>query len=93
MKAKRDDIRRLALEKLSRLPHAQAAGAFFATPIGLELLEALEREFVDGDLVGPTVEETYFCLGGREVALYLRRLSKVSRRATPSIETGDTNVQ
>lgn len=73
------EVRQRMQQQLAQAPHAQAAGAFFATS-GQELLSHLEGMFVFGDLAGETPEETAFNLGAREVVLYLRRLRILKER-------------
>ena len=53
-------------------------------PGGQKLVELLEARFVRGDIVGDTVEETYFNLGAREVALFLRSVL-TNRQEKPNV--------
>lgn len=65
-----------AREELRRRLAERNAGAVrvLNTPDGKDLVEALERAFIFGDLLGETPEQTAFNLGAREVALWLRGL-------------------
>lgn len=53
---------------------ARAAQRLFDSEDGRLVLEVLEREYLYGQLVGDTPEQTFFNLGCREVVLRLRTL-------------------
>ena len=59
---------------------AGAARRLFSGADGREVLDALQREFFDGKLIGSTVEQTYANLGAREVVRYLRELRDYGTR-------------
>ena len=75
-------------EVLAKEPHVLAAHAFLATPAGSALRQRLEALFVRGELMGDSIEETYFNLGAREVVLYLTRLPIAVDRAAEAERTG-----
>jgi hypothetical protein len=49
----------------------------FSNESGKQLLAVLEAKFAGGDLLGTTVEGTYFNLGSREVVVYLQQLMAI----------------
>lgn len=75
-------MRRGSLQKVFEALEQQhaALGSVLVSSPGRKLLEALEAQFVDGDLLGETNEETAYNLGAREVVLTLRRLARAASR-------------
>ena len=65
---------RAAQEKLRSSPQAKGLRVLLASEAGQWLMGWLERQYVDGELVGETDAETYFNLGRRDVVVELRRL-------------------
>ena len=80
--------RKAKLEQaFAKLEQQQAAlGTVLVSSPGRKLLEALEADFIEGDLFGTTPEETAFNLGCREVVLYLRRLARAAQRTGVNLD-------
>ena len=56
---------------------SKKAGNFhklFTSPVGVEILEALEEEFNPDVLLGKTDAETNYNVGKRDVVIYIRQM-------------------
>jgi hypothetical protein len=79
--AKRNKEKLAAMRaRLLASPKYQAARAVAASPSGKALLEWMETEFDGDDLLGDSVEETYFNLGARWLFRELRFLTTAGER-------------
>lgn len=62
----------------------QKAGDFhklFTSPVGVKVLEALEREFNPDVLLGKTDAETNYNVGRRDVVIYIRQMIRYKDNA------------